>query len=112
MPGADNNSYVIKICGITTVQDAEDAVSSGATALGFNFYPKSVRYVSTYRAREIARSLPEGVVKVGVFVNASSEELAVVADTVPLDVLQLHGEVPAEVPNVRIWGVKPVDNNV
>jgi phosphoribosylanthranilate isomerase len=111
MHSSDKTSYVIKICGITTPQDAEHAVASGATALGFNFYPKSVRYLSLDRARQIARSLPESVLKVGVFVNASAEELSVIAAAVPLDVLQLHGEMPGAVPNDRIWRSLSVDKN-
>ncbi len=111
MHSIDRPSYVIKICGITTAQDAEDAIAAGATALGFNFYPKSVRYVSMDRAQEITRSVPAGILKVGVFVNASTDELFTTGATVPLDVLQLHGELPLPVPKLRIWRAKPVDNN-
>lgn len=102
---------VIKICGITTPQDAQDAVAAGATALGFNFYPKSPRYVSVDRAREIVRTVPDGVLKVGVFVNASAEELSAARVAVQLDVLQLHGDVPARLPNLRNWRSIPVDKN-
>lgn len=111
MHSSDKKRYVIKICGITAPQDAEHAVASGANALGFNFYPRSVRYVSLDRAREIARSLPESVLKVGVFVNASEEELSAIATAVPLDVLQLHGEMPGAVPNDRIWRSMSVEKN-
>ena len=111
MHSTDIQSYVIKVCGITTPQDAADAVAAGATALGFNFYPKSPRYVSVDRAQEISRSLPAGILKVGVFVNASTEELSTASAAVPLDVLQLHGELPDRFPNVRIWRAKPVDDN-
>jgi phosphoribosylanthranilate isomerase len=112
MNSADTKGQVIKICGITTQQDAEDAVASGATALGFNFYPKSPRYISLKRAQDIARSLPRSVLKVGVFVNASADELAAAGTSVPLDVLQLHGEVPALVPRLRIWRAIPINQDV
>ena len=111
MHSTDKTSYVIKICCITTAQDATDAVAAGANALGFNFYLKSPRYIAVARAQDIARSLPATVLKVGVFVNASTEELFAASAAVPLDVLQLHGELPARVPDVRVWRAKPVDNN-
>ena len=111
MHSTDIPRYVIKICGVTTAQDAADAVTAGATALGFNFYPKSPRYVSVDRAQKISESLPAGILKVGVFVNASAEELFTASPAVPLDVVQLHGELPARVPNVRIWRAKPVYNS-
>jgi len=107
----DTQRPVIKVCGITTLQDAENAVASGATALGFNFYSKSSRYVSVERAHEIARCLPPNVVKVGVFVNARAEELSATSAIVPLDVLQLYGEMPARIQNLRIWRSMPVDKN-
>lgn len=99
----DKEDLVIKICGITTSFDAGVAVGAGATALGFNFYPKSPRYISVADARAIAEQLPPGIVKVGVFVNASLEELTTVGLAVPLDVLQLHGAGPPQVPKFRLW---------
>ena len=111
MHSTDIQRYVIKICGITTTQDAADAVASGATALGFNFFPKSPRYVSVDRAREIARSIPAHIIKVGVFVNASTAELSAASAAVLLDVLQLHGEVPVSIPNLRMWRSIPVVKN-
>ncbi len=79
--------------------------------MGFNFYPKSLRYVPLERARDIARSLPSSVLKVGVFVNATADELAAASSTVPLDVLQLHGEVPVSVPSVPVWRAISVNQN-
>jgi phosphoribosylanthranilate isomerase len=111
MHSTDIQSYVIKICGITTAQDAQDAVAAGATALGFNFYQKSSRYLSPEHAHEIARSVPAGILRVGVFVNASMEELSTVGGAIPLDVLQLHGEVPARVLSFRVWRSLPVDKH-
>ena len=93
---------MVKICGITNLEDALAAVDSGATALGFNFYPKSPRYITPLAAAEIVSKLPAWVKKVGVFVNAETEEAARIAG---LDVVQLHGdESPASIPaGIRTW---------
>lgn len=99
----DNQEFVIKVCGITTAEDAEDAIAAGATALGFNFYSKSPRYVATETARALARLVPPGILRVGVFVNASLEELEAAREAVPLDILQLHGAAPVPLPNARLW---------
>ncbi|MDQ2774213.1 MAG: phosphoribosylanthranilate isomerase [Acidobacteriota bacterium] len=97
--------FVVKVCGITCEEDARGAVAAGANALGFNFYSKSTRYISPERAREIVAAVSGGYLKVGVFVNASEPELLSIGATVPLDVLQLHGE-PIAIPDAspfRIW---------
>jgi len=82
----------VKICGITTPQDARVAVEAGADAIGFVFWPGSPRRIDVDRAREIGADLPAGVVRVGVFVDASGEELQRVAEAAHLDLLQLHGD--------------------
>ena len=100
---------IVKICGITNLEDAQTAIAAGANALGFNFYLKSPRYLSPARAHEIAAALPASVLKVGVFVNAPEAELRTFAAAVPLDVLQLHGEaavIPVASP-CRIWRAIP-----
>jgi phosphoribosylanthranilate isomerase len=81
----------VKICGITRPEDALAAVQLGANALGFVFWPNSPRLVSQSSARVIASSVPVLVARVGVFVNASAEEVRRVVDHVGLDVVQLHG---------------------
>ncbi len=81
------NSFIVKICGITSPEDAQVAVEAGANAIGLNFYPKSPRYISIERAREIAATLPAGILKVGIFVNL---DLAICQE-LRLDVVQLHG---------------------
>jgi phosphoribosylanthranilate isomerase len=86
----------IKICGITSCEDAALAVGAGADAIGLVFWPRSPRRVDLAAARRIAASLPPFVVRVGVFVNAARDELARASDEVGLDVLQLHGDEPPE----------------
>jgi len=93
---------MVKICGITNGTDARRAVEAGADFLGFNFYPKSPRYIEPAKARQIARRLPAKVSVVGVFVNESEETMLEIARTVGLDFLQLHGdELPETVLRLR-----------
>jgi phosphoribosylanthranilate isomerase len=84
--------FIIKICGITNTRDAQVAIDAGANALGFNFYCESPRYITPTRARQIVEAVPGKFLRVGVFVNTSEQELLNVAEQVPLDVLQLHGD--------------------
>jgi len=83
---------LIKICGITRVEDAEAAVACGANALGFVFWPKSPRFVDPFRARAIVSALPPFVTTVGVFVNQPAEHINGVASLVGLGAVQLHGD--------------------
>ncbi len=83
---------IVKICGITRVEDAVAAVGCGAGALGFVFWPKSPRFVDPYRARAIAASLPPFVATVGVFVNQPADYVNGVASLVGLSAVQLHGD--------------------
>jgi phosphoribosylanthranilate isomerase len=82
----------IKICGITREQDARTAVASGANALGLVFYEKSPRHITPEQAARIAAAVPPFVTVVGLFVNASADDVRGVADRVPLHILQFHGE--------------------
>jgi len=91
---ARDGRLLVKICGITSTEDAALAVDAGADAVGFVLWPGSPRAVSPERAAAIARDIPEPVLRVGVFVDASAEEMARTADAVGLDLLQLHGEEP------------------
>jgi phosphoribosylanthranilate isomerase len=86
----------VKVCGITTAEDAVLAAEAGADAVGFVFYPMSPRRVDPARAAEVARELPPFVARVGVFVDAPRDEMARTADAVGLDLLQLHGDEPPE----------------
>jgi len=87
--------FQIKICGITRVEDAVAAAGYGADAIGLNFYEKSSRYVKPDQAALISDALPAGVCRVGVFVNSPVEDVARIAETAQLDVIQLHGDEPA-----------------
>jgi phosphoribosylanthranilate isomerase len=80
----------IKICGITNAEDAFAAAAAGATAIGFNFYPRSPRYIAPQHAAEIA--IPAGVRRVGVFVNEPAARVEEIARIARLDVAQLHGD--------------------
>jgi phosphoribosylanthranilate isomerase len=83
----------VKICGITNLEDARAAVDAGADALGFNFYPRSPRFISPMDARGIIEQLPDAVMSVGVFVNESEpEQVARIADLAGLKAVQLHGD--------------------
>ena len=82
----------VKICGITTINDAMTAAEAGAEALGFVFYEASPRNVSPEQAKEIIRQLPPFVQTVGLFVNESLSRVNSLADTCGLDIVQLHGD--------------------
>ena len=88
--------FRVKICGITNVEDAIMVANVGADAVGLNFYTGSSRHVTRGQAEEIAAALPSNVAKVGVFVNLPADEVAEISDQVGLDIVQLHGDEPAE----------------
>jgi phosphoribosylanthranilate isomerase len=83
---------LVKICGITNLADALDAVDAGVDALGFNFYEPSPRYIEPSAAREIIEQLPVDILTVGVFVNEPTPEaVGKIADEAGVGALQLHG---------------------
>jgi phosphoribosylanthranilate isomerase len=82
----------IKICGLTREEDVRAAVDAGADAIGLVFYPPSPRYVDLARAAQLAEAAGPFVSVVGLFVNADMEEVAHVAERVPLTLLQFHGD--------------------
>jgi len=85
----------IKICGIKTVTDALAAMDAGADLIGFNFYPKSPRYIEKETCAKITSVLKRehsNIKLVGVFVNSSVEEVKYILDTCSLDLAQLHGD--------------------
>ena len=84
-------SVRVKICGITSAEDARAAVEAGADALGFMFYEPSPRCVTPELAAAIIGELPTHVAKVGVFVDADEAMVRATAATAGLDTLQFHG---------------------
>lgn len=102
---------MVKICGITTLEDALAAIDEGATALGFNFYPRSPRYIAPEVATGIIAELPKDCLKVGVFVNEIPETVKAIAEEAGLDIVQLHGkETPEQVPvGYPVWKAFRVD---
>ena len=84
---------LVKICGITNLDDALAAVAAGADALGYNFYKPSPRYITPQRAREIIEQLPDALLTVGVFVNEESPDaVRNIAKEAGIRALQLHGD--------------------
>ncbi|HJP94330.1 MAG TPA: phosphoribosylanthranilate isomerase [Pyrinomonadaceae bacterium] len=83
---------LIKICGITNIDDANAAIDAGADVLGFNFYRPSPRYITPQNAREIIEQLPTSVLTIGVFVNEEPESLKRIVSESGIKALQLHGD--------------------
>ena len=91
-----------KICGLTTDAQVEAAVKAGAAYVGFVFFEKSPRNVTTKQARALALRVSDGVCKVGLVVDPSDAELDAILAEVPIDMLQLHGnESPERVTEVK-----------
>ncbi len=86
----------VKICGVTRLEDAREALRLGADALGFNFWPGSRRFIAPAAARAIVRALPPLATTVGVLVDPSAEELASAVALSGVQVAQLHGDEPPE----------------
>ena len=82
----------VKICGITTVEDGLQAAQRGADAIGLVFYPPSPRAVTAEQAAEIIAALPPFVTTVGLFVDETPEQLEMILQQLPLDLLQFHGK--------------------
>lgn len=89
---ADASDVRIKICGITNADDARACTVAKVDFLGFNFYPRSPRYVTCQTACEIVEHLPETISRVGLFVNAAQAEVLSIVAAARLDAVQLHGD--------------------
>ena len=99
----------VKICGITNPEDAQAAFEMGADMLGFNFYPKSPRYIRPDDAIAIIRKLPTFLDSVGLFVNAPIEEIKAIAETGYVNWIQLHGdETPEFCRQVRFSNIRTI----
>ena len=81
----------VKICGITNIEDGFAAVSFGADALGFVFYPQSPRSVDPEMVKEIISALPPFLSTVGVFVDKPKSEIEKICSFTGIDIAQLHG---------------------
>ena len=99
-------SVRVKICGLTSVADAQYAVQAGADLIGLNFYPQSRRAVSEKTAREIRAVLPNHVLCVGVFVNAARARIASLVESLELDAIQFHGD--EEATALEGWPVQTI----
>lgn len=87
------NGVKLKVCGITSIEDANAAVECATEYLGFNFYRKSPRYTTPEAAREIIQQLPNGVITVGIFVNeARPEDVIEILKASGVQMAQLHGD--------------------
>src|SRR4051812_17039169 len=101
----------VKICGLTRLDDALAATQLGADAVGFNFWPGSKRFCEPADAAEMIAKLPPFLTKVGVFVNASRDEIDRTVAMTGITVVQLHGDEPPgfcrgfEVPLVKAMRV-------
>jgi phosphoribosylanthranilate isomerase len=95
----------VKICGLTNLEDTLAAADGGAAAAGFNFYPKSPRYITPEALADWIDRVPAGMWKVGVFVNEPVARVVEISKQLGLDVAQLHGnETAADVPaGMRVW---------
>jgi phosphoribosylanthranilate isomerase len=104
--------FVLKICGITNAEDAAAAMAGGASAIGFNFYPRSPRYLTPERAAAVA-SDPK-VLRVGVFVNERPGRIEEIARIARLDIAQLHGdEAAGDRPvGLAVWKAVRVENGL
>ena len=91
-----------KICGINHPDAMTAAVEGGARYVGLVFYPRSPRHVPAPTAAQLSRLAPTGVRVVGLFVEPGDEELDTIVTSVPLDMIQLHGEeTPGRVREIR-----------
>ena len=102
----------VKICGITTLDDALAAIDAGADLLGFNFYPRSPRYIEPAACAALVNRLRgrgERATLVGVFVNIAADAVAACLDACNLDYAQLHGdEPPEELAALGPWAFKAI----
>ncbi|MGH8101938.1 MAG: phosphoribosylanthranilate isomerase [Chthoniobacterales bacterium] len=84
----------IKICGVTTIEDAKLCADLDVDMIGLNFYRQSARYLEPKEARKIVESLPHRICSVGVFVDANAEQIRTMAKQAGIETVQLHGNAP------------------
>ncbi len=96
----------IKICGITNEEDAKACIEAGATAIGFNFFSGSKRYIEPYQAKIIADKIRKDILIVGVFVNEKVDRVKEIAALVKLSYCQFHGDEAASDVNIFSNAIK------
>ena len=102
-------SVAAKICGLSTEAAVTAAVAGGAAYLGFVFYPPSPRAVTAERAARVCAGVPEGIARVGLFVDADDDAIAAVLAVAPIDLMQFHGgESPERVADAKTRFGRPV----
>ena len=100
----------VKICGIRDAEGLDAAMEAGADLIGFVFFPPSPRAVTPAEAAALSASHPGGPVRVGLFVDPTDDQIAAVLATVPLGIIQLHGEeTPARAAAIRARFGVPVE---
>ena len=105
----------VKICGLMEHEHVKVAVEAGADAIGFVFAPSS-RRVTVEQAQALAKEIPDNVLKIGVFVNETREEITRIFKTVPLDYVQFHGDEDADfirkiqLPSIKALPVKSTED--
>ena len=99
----------VKFCGLTRPADVEAAATAGAAYVGFVFFPKSPRHLAPDQARALALAVPPGIAKVALTVDMDDAGIDAILDSVPVDLLQLHGrETPERVAAVKARTGLPV----
>ena len=102
-------SVAAKICGLSTEAAVRAAIAGGAVYLGFNFYLPSPRAVTAAKAARLCATIPAGIARVGIFVDADDDTIRAVLAEAPIDVLQFHGhESPERVAEARLRFARPV----
>jgi phosphoribosylanthranilate isomerase len=100
--GLRRRGVAAKICGLSTAAAVRAAVAGGADYLGFVFYPPSARAVSPAKAGHLCGTVPPGIARVGVFVDADDATIDAVLSAAPIDILQFHGgESPSRVAEAK-----------
>ena len=109
----------LKICGVTTAEDARGLVDCGVAALGVNFWPLSKRYISPDEAAAWLKEVSGAILRVGVFVNAANDFIAELHGQGLIDVAQLHGDESSDdlqylldkgIPCIKAIGVRDMDD--
>ncbi len=116
-----NNECGLKICGVTLRKDAQMLLEENVPALGVNFWPQSKRFISPTDASPWLKEIQGKILRVGVFVNPTHEEIAEILQQGIIDVAQLHGHESPEFmeeirtknfPVIKAWGVKSTDDHL